>query len=67
MVLVMDERPTNYTLLLFIYGAGVELSPLLLRPFTDLFYLPWMTDGGDCGAISGMNQCQGKPKHSEKT
>jgi hypothetical protein len=25
-----------------------------------------MIDGDDCGAISGMNDRQGKPKHSEK-
>jgi hypothetical protein len=25
-----------------------------------------MIDGDDCRAISGMNECQGKPKYSEK-
>jgi hypothetical protein len=38
------------------YGAGVEPSPLLLRPFIDLLYQPWMIDGDDCGEISGMNE-----------
>jgi hypothetical protein len=41
---------------LFFFFAGVEPSPLLLRPFTGLLYQPWMTDGDDCGAISGMNE-----------
>jgi hypothetical protein len=50
---------------LFICGAGVEPSPLLLRPFISLLYQPWMIDD-DCGAISGMNEWQGKPKYSEK-
>jgi hypothetical protein len=49
-----------------IYGAGVELSPLLLRPFIGLLYQPWMRDGDDCGAVSGMNEWQGKPKYSVK-
>jgi hypothetical protein len=49
------------------YGAGVEPSPLLLRPFTSLLYQPRMIDGDDCGAISGMNEWQGKPKYSEET
>jgi hypothetical protein len=48
------------------YGAGVEPSLLLLRPFIGLLYQPWMIDGDDCGAISGMNEWQGKPKHSKK-
>jgi hypothetical protein len=52
---------------LFIYEAGVEPSPLLLRPFIALLYQPWMIDGDDCGAVSGMNEWQGKPKYSEKT
>jgi hypothetical protein len=52
--------------LLFVYGAGVEPSLLLLRPFIGL-YPSWMIDGDDCGAISGMNDWQGKPKYSEET
>jgi hypothetical protein len=35
-------------IILFIYGIGVEPSPLLLQPFIGLLYQPWMTDGGDC-------------------
>jgi hypothetical protein len=50
----------------FIYGAGVEPSPLLLPPFIDLLYQPCMIDCDDCGAITGMNECQGKPKYSEE-
>jgi hypothetical protein len=53
-------------ILLFIYEAGVELRPLLLQPFTGLLYQPWITCD-DCGAISRMNEWQGKPKHLEKT
>jgi hypothetical protein len=45
----------------------VEPSPLLLGPFTGLLYQPWMIDDDDCGAISGMNEWQGKPKYSEET
>jgi hypothetical protein len=52
---------------LYIYGAGVEPSPLLLRPFIGLLHQPWMIDGDDCGVISGMNEWQGKPKYWEET
>jgi hypothetical protein len=40
-------------------GARVEPRPLL--------YQPWVTDGDDCGAITGMNEWQGKPEYSEGT
>jgi hypothetical protein len=49
------------------YGAGVEPSPLLLRSFIGLLYQPWVIDGDDYGAISGMNEWQGKPNFPEKT
>jgi hypothetical protein len=39
--------------------AGVEPSPLLLRPFIGLLYHLWMTDNYDCGAVGGMNTLQG--------
>jgi hypothetical protein len=52
---------------LSIYVAGVEPSPLILRPFIGLFYQPWVMDGDDCAAISGMNEWQEKPKYSEET
>jgi hypothetical protein len=45
----------------------VEPSLLLLRPFSGLLYQPWMVDGDDYGAISGMNEWEGKPKYWEKT
>jgi hypothetical protein len=51
----------------FIYGAGVEPSALLLRPFIGLLYQPWLIYSDDYGAIGGMNEWQGKPKCSEKT
>jgi hypothetical protein len=59
-IVIMNMRP-SYS---FIYGAGVEPSPLLLGPFIGLYQL-WMIDGDDCGAIKGMNEWQGKPKYSE--
>jgi hypothetical protein len=42
------------------YGAGVESSPLTC---IGLLYQPWIIDNDDddCGAIGGMNDCQGKP------
>jgi hypothetical protein len=46
---------------LFVSGVGVEISPLLLRQFNGLLYQPCVRDGDDCGAISGMNEWQGKP------
>jgi hypothetical protein len=42
-----------------IYGAGVGLSPVLHGPFIGLLYQPWMINGGDCGAVGGMNVGQG--------
>jgi hypothetical protein len=45
----------------------VELGPVLLRLFLGLLYPPWMVDGDDCGAISGMNERQGKLKYFEET
>jgi hypothetical protein len=41
-------------------------SSLSLRPFIGLLYQPYMIDGDDCGATSGMNHWQGKLKYSEK-
>jgi hypothetical protein len=40
----------------FVYGVGMELSPLLLRPIIGLFCQLWMIDNGDCKAISGLNK-----------
>jgi hypothetical protein len=50
---------------LFIYEAEVEPSPQLLQSFIGLLYQPWMIDGDDCGAIGGINECQGKLKYLE--
>jgi hypothetical protein len=44
---------------MFLYGAGVEPSPLLLWPFINLWYQSRMINGDDCGAISGMNEWHG--------
>jgi hypothetical protein len=53
-----------FDLLIFIFhGAGVESSPLLRQPLIALLYQPWTIDSDDSGAISGMNNWQGKPKH----
>jgi hypothetical protein len=46
----------------------MEPNPLLLPPFIDLFYQPWMInddddDDDDFGAINGM----GKPEYSVGT
>jgi hypothetical protein len=46
---------------LFIHGAGVDTSPLLLQSFIGLLYQPWTTEGDICGEISGMNEWQGTP------
>jgi hypothetical protein len=51
---------------LFVHGAGVESSPLLLWPFIIQLYQPWMIDGEDCGAISRVNKWHRKWKSSEK-
>jgi hypothetical protein len=40
--------------ILFISGAGVETSLLLLLPLIGLLHQPWMTDRDDCGVISRM-------------
>jgi hypothetical protein len=45
----------------------VKPSPLLLRPSIGLLLQPWMVDGDDYGAISGMNDWQGKSRCSEST
>jgi hypothetical protein len=49
------------------YGAEVELSPLLVKPLISLFYQPRIIDGDDCGAVCGMNEWQGKLKYLQKT
>jgi hypothetical protein len=44
----------------FIYlWAVVEPSPLLLQE-------PWLINGDNCGAVSGMNDWWKKPKYSEE-
>jgi hypothetical protein len=54
-------------IVLFIYGVGVEPSPLLLLPFISLLYQSWMINCYDCGAVSGINDWQGKLEYSDKT
>jgi hypothetical protein len=54
-------------LFLFISGAGMEPSPLLLRQRLGLLYQPRMVDADDCGATCGINEWQGKPKYLEET
>jgi hypothetical protein len=53
--------------ILFISRTGAEPRPLTLRPFIGLLCQPWIIDADDCGAISGENEQQGKPKYSENT
>jgi hypothetical protein len=55
-----------FIIFLFIYGTGVQQSPLLLRPFIGLLYRPWMIDCERCGAVSGMNEWLAKPKYSKR-
>jgi hypothetical protein len=47
--------------------SGAEPRPLLLRQCIGLLYEHWMLDSDDCGAVSGMNEWQRKPRYSEKT
>jgi hypothetical protein len=44
---------------LFVCGAEVEQSPLLLRPLIGLLCQSRMIDGDDCGAVSVKNECKG--------
>jgi hypothetical protein len=41
---------------IFLFWAGVEPSPLLLKPFIGLLYQHWMVDGDNCAAVGGMNE-----------
>jgi hypothetical protein len=66
------ENLKSYTLLfhfwfLFLYGLGVEASPLLLRPFIGILYQLWIIDGDDSAVICGVNDWQGKLKYPEIT
>jgi hypothetical protein len=45
-------------LISFTSGAGVESSPLLLRPFIGLLYQLWMTDCDDCVEAVRLNECK---------
>jgi hypothetical protein len=49
---------------LFIYGAGMDTSAQLLRPFIGV---SWMIDVDECRTINGMNEWQGKPQYKEET
>jgi hypothetical protein len=60
------EELYKYLFCSFIFGAGVDYL-LLLRSFIGLLYQPRMIDDDDCGAVSEINQWQGKPKYSEET
>jgi hypothetical protein len=52
---------------IFMYGVGLEPSPILLRPFIGLLYHLWAIGGDYCGAVGGMNEWHGKPKFLEET
>jgi hypothetical protein len=49
-----------------IYWAAVGPSLLFLKPLLVLLYQPWMMDGDDCGAISEMNEWQGKTMYQKE-
>jgi hypothetical protein len=53
--------------ILFICWAVVEPSPLLPWSFIGLLYQPRVIDCDVCGTISGVNEWEGKLKHSEET
>jgi hypothetical protein len=61
--LIPLRQITAHSWITIFHGTGVEPSPLTLRPFIGLLYQTWMTDGDDCGAISGMKERQWKPKY----
>jgi hypothetical protein len=44
----------------------MEPNALLLRQFIGLLQQLWITDVDEYGAISGMNEWQAEPKHTEK-
>jgi hypothetical protein len=56
-----------YLFCIYLCGAVMDPSPLLLRSFIGLLYQPWMIDGDDCGAVGGMNEWQDKPKYWVET
>jgi hypothetical protein len=43
------------SIFLFMYEDGVEPIPQLLWTFIGQLHKPWVIDGDDCGAVSGMN------------
>jgi hypothetical protein len=52
----------------FVYPwACNEIEFTITASFIDLLFQPWMIDGDDSGAISGMNEWQGKPTYWEET
>jgi hypothetical protein len=61
-----SDRIHDVLIYLFIYGAGVEPSLLLLRSFVGLLYQPQMTDHVDCRAISVKNEWR-KQEYPEET
>jgi hypothetical protein len=58
---VLVSSPAPMVQFFFIYEAGMEPSPLLLRPFIGLLCQLWAIDINDYGAVSEMNEWQGKP------
>jgi hypothetical protein len=61
------ERNILISEILFIYGAGVGGSLLLLRQLISPLYQAGKINYVDCGAINGTNERQGKLMYLEQT
>jgi hypothetical protein len=60
------RRLTYFSYFIYLW-AGVKPSPLPLPPLIGLLYHPRTIHGDDCGAVSGMDEWQGKRKYWEET
>jgi hypothetical protein len=67
----IDNVQTQNNYAIFLFFLSMWLLWNHVHQYCDYllayFYQPWMIDGDDCGAISGMIEKQGKPMYSEET